>query len=153
MIELLNTALPYLISVGMITYSSMLIGQANTIIVENTVCVNKAMEMQRFGIILLVIGIVVLLATINNRHPDVLKNLTLFAMKGGEHPMFKYFLMCVLLGICIYVMILIGEMDKLKCQMGPNAKILNISNYVMIGLLGAFVLYKGYLMFSKKDYK
>ena len=75
-------------------------------------------------------------------------------LKCGGHPIMKYGLMGVLLGVCIYVQVLIGQLqDTDGCKLGKNAAFVGISNWIMIALLGLFVIYKGYLMFSKQQYK
>ena len=144
--ELFSHLLPYLISMGIITYSAMLIHAENKIITDSTTNTDDrkaAVGLQGFAITLLSLGLVMFIATINNRHPGVLEGFRVFAKKGGEHPITKYAIVAVILALCITIVVQTRDQDGLTH--------INLINYVIIGVVGLFFTLKGYEMVVLKS--
>lgn len=138
--ELFSHLLPYLISMGIITYSAMLIEAENKIIEKNQSNNKrrKAVRLQGFAITLLCLGLVMFIATVNNRHPGVLEGFRVFAKKGGDHPITKYAIVSVILALSIYVVV--------DTQGQDGVGNINILNYIIIGVVALFFTLKGYEM-------
>ena len=145
---LFSHLLPYLISMGIIIYSALLINSQNKIIEINQSNNKrkKAVKLQGFAITLLCLGLVMFIATINNRHPGILEGFRVFAQKGGEHPITKYAIVSVILALCIYVVVETYGQDGVGN--------INILNYIIIGVIGLFMTLKGYeMVVLKAKYK
>lgn len=147
--ELINHLLPYLISMGIIIYSAMLIEAENEILKDtssNSSQRKEAIGLQGFAIALLCLGLVVFIATVNNRHPGILEGFRIFAEKGGAHPTTKYLIIAAMLALCITMVV------ETHNQSGVTH--INIINYIIIGVIGLFFIMKGYQMVVvKKAYR
>lgn len=154
--NILNYLVPYSISIGIIIYASLLIHHANTIIdkaLNNNSGLSdeckSAKNTQGFGIAVLCVGIVLLLATIHNTFPNVLNTLGIFAARGGKHPIVKYLMIIAMLVVCSIILSTLVS-DTSKC--GSNPTLLIIINSILIGLMGLFLMYKIYEVVKNKGF-
>tara|TARA_E500000331_G_scaffold331556_1_gene353988 strand:- start:1057 stop:1473 length:417 start_codon:yes stop_codon:yes gene_type:complete len=131
---------------GIIIYSALLINSQNKIIEINQSDNKrkKAVKLQGFAISLLCLGLVMFIATINNRHPGILEGFRVFAQKGSEHPITKYAIVSVILALCIYILVDTHNQNMM----------LDVINYIIIGVIGLFMTLKGYeMVVLKAKYK
>jgi hypothetical protein len=150
-----NSLMPYTISIGIIIYAALLINHANMIIddalkgkASSTNC-DHAKTTQGFAITLLCLGIVIFLATVNNRHPGLLDMLTVFAKKGGNHPFIKY---AMIIGMLIVCSIILSTLTSDSKECGSKPTLLIIINSILVGCMGIFLMYKMYEIAKNKKF-
>jgi hypothetical protein len=158
--KMFNNMAPYAISICMILYGALLLHHSNQIIkkkIKGTAhtCEKYSSNIllaQGIAISLVMLGVLSLLFSVYSKHPEMFQKFAYFGnvhTRYGGHPLMKYLLMTLVMGVAIFILV---DLEKhKKCTEGIGGEtLLIISNSVIIGLVSLYLIYKVYLMITKK---
>jgi hypothetical protein len=157
----IDDVVPYIISILMIVYGSLLLHHCNILIrdkmdpeselskgTQDCKLSDDILLEQGLAIILITLGVFVFGNTMYSRHPKFFHNTIFFSNKDsdeGGHPFLQYIQMMVVLGFAIFIF---ADTQKHKECIGKSGGIsgdnlLYISNLIIIITLSIWLIYKG----------
>ena len=159
--KVFNNMTPYVISLSMILYGALLLNHSNKIInmrfkADPDKCEKYSKNIlaaQGIAIAIVMVGVLSLMFTLYSKHPEMFQKLAYFGgvhTKYGGHPVMKYVLMAAVMGVAIYILVDIEKHKKCTEGLGGEG-LLIAANSMIIGLVSLYLLYKIYLMMSKKQ--
>ena len=159
----INNMTPYIVSISMILYGSLLLHHSNVIIRKKMENNNKdfancrasdnILLAQGVALIVTLMGVLALSATLYSHHPGIKQKLNYLGdvhTKYGGHPYAKYAKMLLVLGFAIYFLV---DMESHKTCTDGNVGgegLLLAANITIVSLIGLYLLYKLTLIIMNK---
>tara|TARA_B100000424_G_scaffold146531_1_gene111675 strand:+ start:58 stop:567 length:510 start_codon:yes stop_codon:yes gene_type:complete len=152
----INNMTPYIVSISMILYGSLLLHHSNMIIKKkmtnnneefaNCRASDNVLLAQGVAIIVTLMGVLALSATLYSKHPGIKQKLNYLGdvhTKYGGHPYAKYAKMLLVLGFGIYFLVDLENHKGCTSAGGIGGEpLLLAANIAIVSLIGLYLLYK-----------
>lgn len=166
--SVINNMTPYIVSISMILYGSLLLHHSNVIIRKkmapcpattdelnndanskkfaNCRASDNILLAQGVAIIVTLMGVLALSATLYSKHPGIKQKLNYLGdvhTKYGGHPYAKYAKMLLVLGFGIYFLVDLENHKGCTAAGGIGGEpLLLAANIAIVSLIGLYLLYK-----------
>ena len=162
--SVINNMTPYIVSISMILYGSLLLHHSNMIIKKkmadnnqefaNCRASDNVLLAQGVAIIVTLMGVLALSATLYSKHPGIKQKLNYLGdvhTKYGGHPYAKYAKMLLVLGFGIYFLVDLENHKGCTAAGGIGGEpLLLAANIAIVSLIGLYLLYKLTLIIMNK---
>lgn len=168
MSEIVDDIFPYVVSVLMVGYGSLLLHHCNTLIrdkmdpdsdlskgTKDCKLSEDILLEQGIAIVLITLGVLSFSSTMYARHPDFFHATVFFSRSkdsdNGGHPFIKFIYMMITLAITIYILIDYNK-HKQCIQAGGGVggdKLFMTSTLVIVAVISIFFLYKGIIIYNQ----